>query len=156
GAPPGYIGYEEGGQLTNPVAEEPYSLVLLDEIEKAHPKVFDIFLQLLDDGRLTDGRGTTVDFRHTIVVATSNVGLAEIVEASASGDIHDREKFLRSTLFPLLVEYFRPEFLNRFDAIIVFPPLGINDLVEIGRMHAKQLRARLSEIGRASCRERAQ
>lgn len=144
GAPPGYIGYEEGGQLTNPVAAEPYSLVLLDEIEKAHPKVFDVFLQLLDDGRLTDGRGTTVDFRHTIVVATSNVGLAEIVEAAKSGEINDRELFLNRTLFPLLVEYFRPEFLNRFDAIIVFPPLSMNDLVRIGRMQANNLRKRLA------------
>lgn len=133
GAPPGYVGYEEGGQLTNPVDREPYSLVLLDEIEKAHPKVFDIFLQLLDDGRLTDGRGKTVDFRHTIIIATSNIGLHEIVRAAEHGRLSDTSDFLRREMLPLLVEHFRPELLNRFDALIVFQPLQIAHLMEIGR-----------------------
>jgi ATP-dependent Clp protease ATP-binding subunit ClpB len=133
GAPPGYVGYEEGGQLTNPVDREPYSLILLDEIEKAHPKVFDIFLQLLDDGRLTDGRGKTVDFRHTIVVATSNIGLHEIVRAAERDELRDSSQFLRREMLPLLVEYFRPELLNRFDALIVFQPLKEKHLIEIGR-----------------------
>lgn len=145
GAPPGYVGYEEGGQLTNPVDQEPYSLVLLDEIEKAHPKVFDTFLQLLDDGRLTDGRGKTVDFRHTIVVATSNIGLHEIVAGAQSGQIHDRETFLRKSLLPLLVEHFRPEFLNRFDAIIAFAPLAPDRLVQIGRAQVGRMQERLAK-----------
>lgn len=145
GAPPGYVGYEEGGQLTNPVDREPYSLVLLDEIEKAHPKVFDTFLQLLDDGRLTDGRGKTVDFRHTIVIATSNIGVTQIIEAAETGLIHDRERFLRTSLLPLLVEHFRPEFLNRFDAIIAFSPLSPDRLAEIGRVQIETLIKRLAE-----------
>ncbi len=145
GAPPGYVGYEEGGQLTNPVDQEPYSLVLLDEIEKAHPKVFDTFLQLLDDGRLTDGKGKTVDFRHTIVIATSNIGVRQIIEAAETGMIHDRDRFLRSALLPLLVEHFRPEFLNRFDAIIAFSPLLPDRLAEIGRMQIDRLAQRLAE-----------
>lgn len=145
GAPPGYVGYEEGGQLTNPVDQEPYSLVLLDEIEKAHPKVFDTFLQLLDDGRLTDGRGKTVDFRHTIVIATSNIGVKQIIEATETGLIHDRQRFLRTGLLPLLVEHFRPEFLNRFDAIIAFSPLGPDRLAAIGRAQIETLTKRLAE-----------
>lgn len=145
GAPPGYVGYEEGGQLTNPVDQEPYSLVLLDEIEKAHPKVFDTFLQLLDDGRLTDGKGKTVDFRHTIVIATSNIGVKQIIDATETGLIHDRERFLRTSLLPLLVEHFRPEFLNRFDAIIAFSPLLPDHLVEIGRVQINTLSKRLAE-----------
>ncbi len=147
GAPPGYVGYEEGGQLTGPVADEPYSLVLLDEIEKAHTKVYDIFLQLLDDGRLTDGRGTTVDFRHTVVIATSNIGLRQIVAATESGSIHDRETFLRDTLLPLLVEYFRPEFLNRFDAIVVFQPLAPEALRIIAIQEVERLRQQLGKRG---------
>ena len=139
GAPPGYVGYEEGGQLTNPVSEDPYSLVLLDEIEKAHPKVFDVFLQLLDDGRLTDGRGKTVDFTHTTVVATSNIGLRDIVRSAENGLLHDHEKFLNQIMLPLLIEHFRPEFLNRFDAIIVFEPLQPNVLEEIGRREVQKL-----------------
>lgn len=145
GAPPGYVGYEEGGQLTNPVERDPYSLVLLDEIEKAHPKVFDIFLQLLDDGRLTDGRGMTVDFSQTIVIATSNIGLHEIVEAYKQGVLQDHEAFLTQSLLPRLVEHFRPEFLNRFDAIIVFQPLGSRALLAIGSREIERLSKQLSE-----------
>ncbi|MBI2589655.1 AAA family ATPase [Candidatus Berkelbacteria bacterium] len=139
GAPPGYIGYEEGGQLTNPVYREPYSLVLLDEIEKAHPKVFDIFLQLLDDGRLTDGKGQTVDFTHTIVVATSNIGLNEIITAAHDGTLSNHQTFLRDKLFPLLIRHFRPEFLNRFDGLQVFQPLQIQHLIEIGQRELKSV-----------------
>lgn len=145
GAPPGYVGFEEGGQLTNPVEQDPYSLVLLDEIEKAHPKVFDVFLQLLDDGRLTDGRGKTVDFTHTTIVATSNIGLREIVESSKDGTLHDREKFLSTKLLPLLLTHFRPEFLNRFDAIVVFEPLKPETLAVIGTADIQKLQQKLAK-----------
>ncbi len=147
GAPPGYVGFEEGGQLTNPVEQEPYSLVLLDEIEKAHPKVFDVFLQLLDDGRLTDGRGKTVDFTHTTIVATSNIGLREIVDGTKDGSIKDHERFLNTSLLPLLLTHFRPEFLNRFDAIIVFEPLSIQTLQKIGEQEINNLSTKLLKRG---------
>jgi len=147
GAPPGYVGFEEGGQLTNPVEQEPYSLVLLDEIEKAHPKVFDVFLQLLDDGRLTDGRGKTVDFTQTTIVATSNIGLREIVSGTKDGSIHDHERFLNTSLLPLLLTHFRPEFLNRFDAIIVFEPLSPKTLQKIGEREVSKLVLKLKKRG---------
>lgn len=145
GAPPGYVGFEEGGQLTNPVEKEPFSLVLLDEIEKAHPKVFDVFLQLLDDGRLTDGRGKTVDFTHTTIVATSNIGLREIVDGTIDGSIQDHERFLNTSLLPLLLTHFRPEFLNRFDAIIVFEPLSRETLQKIGEREVCRIQAKLEQ-----------
>ncbi|MBI4022841.1 AAA family ATPase [Candidatus Berkelbacteria bacterium] len=147
GAPPGYVGYEEGGQLTKPVREQPYSLVLLDEIEKAHPKVFDVFLQLLDDGRLTDGQGQTADFRQTVVIATSNIGLHEIVAASENGELLKEETFLRTRLLPLLVEFFRPELLNRFDAIIAFQPLSPASLEQIAARELGTLKQRLERRG---------
>ena len=145
GAPPGYIGYEEGGQLTNPVWERPYSLLLLDEIEKAHPKVFDVFLQVLDEGRLTDGQGKTVDFNNTIIVATSNAGFTDIV-----GDILKKKDlwsplYIEQTLMPILMKYFRIEFLNRFDSIIVFKPLDFEDLVKITRLQIQNLQKLLLE-----------
>jgi ATP-dependent Clp protease ATP-binding subunit ClpB len=124
GAPPGYVGYEEGGQLTEAVRRRPYSVILLDEIEKAHNEVFDVLLQILDDGRLTDGQGRTVDFRNTVVVMTSNVRSAE--------EMRDR---------------FRPEFLNRIDEIVVFEPLTREQLAEIVELQLERLRARLSERG---------
>jgi ATP-dependent Clp protease ATP-binding subunit ClpB len=124
GAPPGYVGYEEGGQLTEAVRRRPYSVILLDEIEKAHNEVFDILLQILDDGRLTDGHGRTVDFRNTVVVMTSNVRSAEAMR-----------------------ERFRPEFLNRIDEIVVFEPLTREQLAEIVEMQLERLRARLSDRG---------
>lgn len=145
GAPPGYIGYEEGGQLTNPVRANPYSLILLDEIEKAHPKVFDVFLQLLDDGRLTDSQGKTVDFSHTIVVATSNIGLTQIVQAFNTNKLTNHQDFLTKELLPVLIQHFRPEFLNRFDAIIVFQPLSITTLAAIARKDISQLKAKLAQ-----------
>ena len=140
GAPPGYVGYEAGGELTNAVKAEPYSLILLDEIEKAHPKVFDMFLQVIDDGRLTSGQGETIDFKQSIVMATSNLGVSEILEASKQGaDIHGRE-FREEVLIPLLVKRFRLEFLNRFDAILVFNPLR---LLEISKLEIKKIEDRL-------------
>lgn len=204
GSPPGYIGYEEGGQLTNPVWERPYSLILLDEIEKAHPKVFDIFLQVLDDGRLTDGQGRTVDFRNTIIIATSNIGsdviLAKMgfhsdenVKSISLADLGlefepepiDRKKKMAEALgfkipennqnggdlnklndkpdedidepenepqevpmteiIPILKQYFRPEFINRFDDILVFNPLTKSALKSICLLNIKKIEDRLKE-----------
>jgi ATP-dependent Clp protease ATP-binding subunit ClpC len=147
GSPPGYVGYEQGGQLTGAVMREPYSLVLLDEIEKAHPKLFDLFLQLLDDGRLTDSSGKTVDFTETLVLATSNTGAAEIASASAAGqDIHS-PGFMQSTVLPLLLRTYRPEFINRFDAILIFNPLGVAQLVALAQRELATLSVRLSKRG---------
>ena len=152
GSPPGYVGYEEGGQLTNPIWERPYSLILLDEIEKAHPKVFDIFLQVLDEGRLTDGQGRTVDFKNTVIIATSNIAADEILKKSqnqakllASGSSFDREKFYEEEIIPILREYFRPEFINRFDEVVVFNPLGIEELMIIAKLQIKDIQERLSD-----------
>lgn len=147
GAPPGYVGYDEGGQLTNPVWEQPYSLILLDEIEKAHPKVFDIFLQVLDDGRLTDGQGRTVDFKNTIIIATSNIASDEILEVIKQNDkskLSDPE-FIQETIIPILRDYFRPEFINRFDEVVVFNPLGKEELIQIARLQIKKIEQRLAE-----------
>lgn len=132
GAPPGYVGYEQGGQLTNPVAAQPYSLIVLDEIEKAHPKVFDIFLQVLDEGRLTDGQGKTVDFRNTIIIATSNIALEGIHDVTTPD-------FVGQTLMPILMTYFRPEFINRFDAITVFKPLDRHAMQQIVRLEIDKM-----------------
>lgn len=140
GSPPGYVGYEEGGQLTNPIKSKPYSLVLLDEIEKAHPRVFDMFLQVLDDGRLTDGQGTKVDFRHTIIVATSNAGLEDLLDLlEEKRSAADVEKEIKE----LLSDYFRIEFLNRFDHIVIFNALGLSELIDIGKLHIEKLKAEL-------------
>ncbi len=136
GAPPGYVGYEEGGQLTEAVRRRPYSVVLLDEIEKAHPDVFNILLQLLDDGRLTDGQGRTVDFRNTIVIMTSNVGSEFIFRG---GD----EKLVRERVSEALRATFRPEFLNRIDEIVIFGRLSQEQLAEIVELQAEGLRRRL-------------
>src|SRR5690554_2143405 len=119
GAPPGYVGYEEGGRLTEAVRRQPYSVILLDEIEKAHRDVFNVLLQLLDDGRLTDGQGRTVDFTNTIVVMTSNIGSQQILELTESGD----DDQIQSVCMVALRRHFRPEFLNRVDEVIVFQPL---------------------------------
>src|SRR5204862_4024760 len=117
GAPPGYVGYEEGGQLTEAVRRRPYSVVLLDEIEKAHQDVFNILLQLLDDGRLTDGQGRTVDFRNTVIIMTSNLGSHLFATSDAPDD-------RRTKVLDEVHAHFRPEFVNRVDEIIVFQPLG--------------------------------
>ncbi len=146
GSPPGYVGYEEGGQLTGAVSREPFSLVLLDEIEKAHPKVFDLFLQLLDDGRLTDSSGQTVDFTSTTIMATSNVGSREITEAAAAGiNVNDPE-YARTTLMPLLMNHYRPEFLNRFDAIVAFQPLAREHLVQLAQRELAKLSGKLAKL----------
>lgn len=148
GSPPGYVGYEEGGQLTNPILEKPYSLVLLDEIEKAHPKVFDIFLQVLDDGRLTDAQGRTVDFKNTIIIATSNIASDRLFDITPEQlKSFDRKKFFDTILLPELLKYFRPEFINRFDEIVVFNPLTTSELVKIARLKISGLEERLKEKG---------
>ena len=142
GAPPGYIGYDEGGQLTEAVRRRPYSVLLFDEIEKAHPDVFNTLLQLLDDGRLTDSQGRTVDFRNTVVIMTSNIGSPQILEASRSGADYESVK---NTVFNLLQSHFRPEFLNRVDDTIVFHALDRNQVGAIAEIQLGRLRERLAE-----------
>ncbi len=138
GAPPGYVGYEEGGQLTEPVRRKPYTVILFDEIEKAHPDVFNVLLQILDDGRLTDGQGRVVNFKNTVIIMTSNVGSRWIEELTKSSEIKERiREALRSQ--------FRPEFLNRIDEIIIFNRLGRKEIKEIVNIQFRQLQARLSE-----------
>lgn len=145
GAPPGYVGYEEGGALTNALKRDPHSLILLDEIEKAHPKVFDIFLQVLDDGRLTSGQNETVDARNAIVMATSNAAVQEILHAySVYGDMHD-EVLLKEKIMPTLTRTFRLEFLNRFDSILIFKPLTLPSLVQIAELEIKKIEKRLAK-----------
>ena len=139
GAPPGYVGYEEGGQLTEAVRRRPYSVVLFDEIEKAHPDVFNILLQILDDGRLTDGKGRTVDFRNTIIIMTSNIGSQWIQEIG-----EERQEMERRVMEALRAQ-FRPEFLNRIDEIIIFNRLGREELMRIVDIQLRYLQARLSE-----------
>ncbi len=139
GAPPGYVGYEEGGQLTEAVRRRPYSVVLFDEIEKAHPDVFNILLQILDDGRLTDGKGRTVNFRNTIIIMTSNIGSQWIQEIT-----EDRQEMERRVMDALRA-HFRPEFLNRIDEIIIFNRLGREELVKIVDIQIRYLRERLAE-----------
>jgi ATP-dependent Clp protease ATP-binding subunit ClpB len=144
GAPPGYIGFEEGGQLTEAVRRRPYSVVLFDEIEKAHPDVFNTLLQVLDDGRLTDGQGRTVDFKNTIVIMTSNVGSQRILQYKGShiGEVYDR---MKDAVLEELRKAFRPEFLNRIDEIVVFHPLTEADLAKIVEIQLGNLRKRLAE-----------
>lgn len=144
GAPPGYVGYEEGGQLTNPVKNRPYSLVLLDEIEKAHPKVFDVFLQILDDGRLTDGRGKLVDFRNTMIIATSNAGIEDILDLVEAGKSHAE---VEREIKDIMQDYFRIEFLNRFDDILVFKALDVPALVGIAELQIQKLAIELYARG---------
>ena len=145
GAPPGYVGYEEGGQLTEAVRRKPYSVVLLDEIEKAHPDVFNILLQVLDDGRLTDSHGRTVNFRNTIVIMTSNLGSQFLLEGlSKKGEITEEAK---KAVLALLKETFRPEFLNRLDETVVFKPLAQSEIHSIARLMLRDLETRLRERG---------
>ncbi len=148
GAPPGYIGYEEGGQLTEAVRRKPYSVVLLDEIEKAHPDVFNILLQVLDDGRLTDGHGRTVSFRNAIVIMTSNVGSEILATAADSSDPSDKADIspqTRAAVLEVLKASFRPEFLNRLDETVLFRPLGLPQIEAIVRLQLEDLRLRLAE-----------
>jgi len=144
GAPPGYVGYEEGGRLTEAVRRRPYSVVLLDEIEKAHRDVFNVLLQVLDDGRLTDGHGRTVDFTNTIIVMTSNVGSQIIQQMTSEGA---RQEAIRDAVMELLQERFLPEFLNRIDETIVFHPLSRKDLRKIVDLQIKSLRKQLGRAG---------
>jgi ATP-dependent Clp protease ATP-binding subunit ClpB len=139
GAPPGYVGYEEGGQLTETIRRRPYSVVLLDEIEKAHSDVFNVLLQLLDDGRLTDGQGRTVDFRNTIVIMTSNLGSAVFQDPSASPE--EREEKVLSDVRA----HFRPEFINRIDEVVVFDALSREDIVRIVEIQLRGLQRRLAD-----------
>lgn len=150
GAPPGYIGYEEGGQLTEAVRRKPYSVVLLDEIEKAHPDVFNILLQVLDDGRLTDNKGRTADFRNTILIMTSNAGSAIIQDNLSRLTDKNREELLEKTrteVFELLKSNIRPEFLNRIDEIIMFHPLTMENVKDILKLQIDGIKAMLEEKG---------
>ncbi|WP_084021284.1 ATP-dependent Clp protease ATP-binding subunit [Cryobacterium arcticum] len=139
GAPPGYIGYEQGGQLTEAVRRRPYSVILFDEVEKAHPEVFDVLLQVLDDGRLTDGQGRTVDFRNTILVLTSNLGSQYLVDPTLSWE--EKEQAVQQ----MVRQAFKPEFVNRLDDIVVFSSLSTDDLAQIVELYVDRLQRRLSE-----------
>jgi len=144
GAPPGYIGYEEGGQLTEAVRRKPYSVILLDEVEKAHPQIFNTFLQVFDDGRLTDGKGRTVDFTNAVIIMTSNVG-AEIIQEAALSGSSTGEKSVQSKVWEVLRSTFKPEFLNRLDQIILFDRLSEKQLSSIVEVQLRELYARLDE-----------
>jgi ATP-dependent Clp protease ATP-binding subunit ClpB len=141
GAPPGYVGYEEGGQLTEAVRRRPYSVILFDEIEKAHPDVFNVLLQILDDGRLTDSKGRVVDFKNTVLIMTSNLGSREIQAAA------DDEKQAREAVAQVLRDYFKPEFLNRIDDIVVFNQLTRDEIAQIIDVQLERLRKTLEERG---------
>ena len=143
GAPPGYVGYDEGGQLTEAVRRRPYSVVLFDEIEKAHPDVFNVLLQVLDDGRLTDSKGRTVDFKNTVLIMTSNVGAAQLTTAWAAGEEGFEEA--KSRVMETLRQHFKPEFLNRVDDIVVFRPLGDEQLAHIVDLRLKDLQKLLAD-----------
>jgi len=143
GAPPGYVGYEEGGYLTEAVRRRPYSVILLDEVEKAHPDVFNILLQVLDDGRLTDGQGRTVDFRNTVVIMTSNLGSDLIQERFGSLDYAE----MKEVVMTVVGQHFRPEFINRIDDMVVFHPLGEKHIASIAQIQLQRLYKRLEERG---------
>ena len=140
GAPPGYVGYEEGGQLTEAVRRRPYSIVLFDEIEKAHPEVFNVLLQVLDDGRLTDGQGRTVDFRNTVIIMTSNLG-SQLIQQYGASDYNR----MRSMVMEILKESFKPEFLNRIDEIVIFHALPLEQIRKIVTIQVERLAQRLRE-----------
>jgi ATP-dependent Clp protease ATP-binding subunit ClpB len=141
GAPPGYVGYEEGGYLTEAVRRRPYAVILLDEVEKAHPDVFNVLLQVLDDGRLTDGQGRTVDFRNAVIVMTSNLGSQLIQELSGE----ENYARMKSAVMEVVSEQFRPEFINRVDELVVFHPLGREQIRAIADIQLAHLRDRLAE-----------
>ncbi len=141
GAPPGYVGYDEGGYLTELVRRKPYSVILMDEIEKAHPDVFNILLQVLDDGRLTDGQGRTVDFKNTVIVMTSNIG-SKIIQAMVNRDSLD----IKEAVFDELKNHFRPEFLNRIDETVVFHSLSAQHIEKIAGIQLHALSERLARI----------
>ncbi len=146
GAPPGYVGYEEGGYLTEAVRRRPYSVILLDEVEKAHPDVFNILLQVLDDGRLTDGQGRTVDFRNTVIVMTSNLGSHQIQELAGDGSAEAYTQ-MKAAVMGVVQAHFRPEFINRLDDIVVFHPLDKAQIRQIARIQLRGLEKRLAERG---------
>ena len=141
GAPPGYVGYEEGGYLTEAVRRRPYSVILLDEVEKAHPDVFNVLLQVLDDGRLTDGQGRTVDFRNTVIIMTSNLGSGAIHELAGEGN-YTR---MKTAVMEVVQQQFKPEFINRIDDIVVFHPLATAQIRRIVDIQLGMLRRRLLE-----------
>jgi ATP-dependent Clp protease ATP-binding subunit ClpC len=157
GAPPGYVGYEEGGQLTEKVRRRPYSVVLLDEIEKAHPDVFNMLLQIMEEGRLTDSFGRHVDFRNVILIMTSNLGSQQMKSGSKLGfdrlsqatkpSEEERRTRMRADVMIEVERYFRPEFLNRVDELIVFNPLGHEDLARIVLLQLAEVQQRLSDKG---------
>ena len=146
GAPPGYVGYEEGGYLTEAVRRRPYSVILLDEVEKAHPDVFNILLQVLDDGRLTDGQGRTVDFRNTVIVMTSNLG-SQMIQELAGEDTPEGYTKMKAAVMGVVQAHFRPEFINRLDDIVVFHPLDKAQIRQIARIQLRGLEKRLGERG---------
>ena len=139
GAPPGYVGYDEGGYLTEAVRRRPYSVILLDEVEKAHPDVFNILLQVLDDGRLTDGQGRTVDFRHTVIVMTSNLG-SHVIQEKAGAANYDE---MKEAVLEIVGDHFRPEFINRIDDVVVFHPLERDHIRQITGIQVATLARRL-------------
>ena len=141
GAPPGYVGYEEGGYLTEAVRRRPYSLLLLDEVEKAHPDVFNILLQVLEDGRLTDGQGRTVDFRNTVIVMTSNLG-SDLIQEMAGEENYSA---MKAAVMGEVGRHFRPEFINRIDDTVVFHPLAADQIRGIADIQLHSLRQRLAE-----------
>jgi ATP-dependent Clp protease ATP-binding subunit ClpB len=150
GSPPGYVGYEEGGQLTEAIRRKPYSVVLFDEIEKAHPDVFNILLQVLDDGRLTDNKGRVVNFKNTIIIMTSNLGSQLIREKTATMTDSNREEVLEETrkgVFELLKQVIKPEFLNRIDDLIMFTPLGQAEIAQIVQLQVESIAGMLKENG---------
>ncbi|MYC30981.1 MAG: AAA domain-containing protein [Chloroflexi bacterium] len=156
GAPPGYVGYEEGGQLTEAVRRRPYRVILFDEIEKAHPDVFNVLLQILEDGRLTDGQGRTVDFRNTVIIMTSNLGTGNInrqgfgfnsASSAASSAAENQRAELEKSVMDALRKAFRPEFINRIDETIIFHPLTREEIVEVVRLMVKDVANRLEEVG---------
>jgi len=166
GSPPGYVGYEEGGQLTDKIRRRPYSVILLDEIEKAHPEVFNILLQILEDGRLTDAKGRTASFKNTILIMTSNIGSEHIAKMGALGFVSDEtaeKQSLKEKVMEALKENFRPEFLNRVDEIIIFNYLSkpeIKKIVELelkkvsDRLRSKKIKIKISEKTKAYLAER--
>jgi ATP-dependent Clp protease ATP-binding subunit ClpB len=141
GAPPGYVGYDEGGYLTEAVRRKPYSVVLLDEVEKAHPDVFNVLLQVLDDGRLTDGQGRTVDFRNTVIVMTSNLGSQRIQELAGE----ENYARMKAEVMEIVGQHFRPEFLNRIDDVVVFHPLQREQIRKIVGIQLQHLQKRLRD-----------